>query len=366
MIGKNLQHQIAKGLAFVAIFTGTFTVQAFTASLEAQAALAKTSSSVNFRVGPSNNYTIIRKLAVGSIIDVISHNTAWSKVIQEGTTGYLSTKYITFTSVGSITGQVNLRSWGSTTGKILTKLPAGTTVMILAGPVNGWYKVIGKNLTGYVYKNYIKVDEIALAAPNERTIQRIPIASENPMTTPAKFNLASSTAKYLNAADAKDQKNSIGTYGAGSYYIFKTFDGMHNISTIPGQAGAWINPMVKSAQSTDALQLLGSYEGYTKMTWNISFYTNLPRENGGYTTTALGTQLRYGVLSSNYWPLRSQIILPDWGNFTVEDRGGPNFDSKYRFDMLIPRNSAESDYEYLSRVNNMGIRSITGYIKPAK
>ena len=74
MIGKNLQHQIAKGLAFVAIFTGTLTVQPFTASLEAQAALAKTSSSVNFRIGPSNNYTIIR--AAGSIIDVISHNTA--------------------------------------------------------------------------------------------------------------------------------------------------------------------------------------------------------------------------------------------------------------------------------------------------
>lgn len=102
------------------------------------------------------------------------------------------------------------------------------------------------------------------------------------------------------------------------------------------------------------------------MTWTFTFYTDLPSENGGWTTTALGTPLRYGVLSSNYWPLRSQVILPGWGEFTVEDRGGSAFDSKTRMDMLIPRNTGESDYQYQSRIRAMGVQSITGYIKPYK
>lgn len=375
MIGKTIRQQIARALAVVTIFTGTFTFQCLTNTTEVEAAIAQTRTSVNFRVGPSSNYTVIRKLSAGSVIDVISHTTSWSKVTQGGTTGYLSTSYIDFTATGKITGRVNLRKTASSSGTILTKIPAGSTVKVLAGPVNSWYKVIWNNLSGYVYKTYINVSDATVASPVENTSG---VEPAGPVTTTGKYTLTGSTPKYMNAADAKAQKNSVGAYPAGSYYIFKTSDGMYNISLTKGEAGAWINPDAKTApvtpsaptpsapSATPVPEYTATYEGYTKMTWTFTFYTNLPVENGGYTVTAMGTKLRYGVLASNYWPLRSQVILPDWGNFIIEDRGGSNFYSKYRLDMLIPRNSGESDYQYLSRVNNMGVRSISGYIKPFK
>ncbi len=46
----------------------------------------------------------------------------------------------------------------------------------------------------------------------------------------------------------------------------------------------------------------------------------------------------------------------------VIDRGCSNFNNVYRYDVYIPRNSGESDSAYLSRVNNMGKKTVTAYI----
>lgn len=47
---------------------------------------------------------------------------------------------------------------------------------------------------------------------------------------------------YTNANNAKNHKNSTGTWGKGTYYIFNEAYGMINITTKVGTAGAWINP----------------------------------------------------------------------------------------------------------------------------
>ena len=67
-------------------------------------------------------------------------------------------------------------------------------------------------------------------------------------TTVATYKLVAAVNKYSNAADAKAQKNSTGTYKAGTYYIYNKYptgvDGMYNITTDKTGAapGAWINP----------------------------------------------------------------------------------------------------------------------------
>lgn len=94
----------------------------------------------------------------------------------------------------------------------------------------------------------------------------------------------------------------------------------------------------------------------------LSFYTSLPCENDNYTITAWGEPLEYGMVASNYYDKDTKILLDGWGNFRVADRGGSNFDVYNRLDVLIPRNSGESDSEYLNRVNNMGIVKVKGYI----
>lgn len=47
---------------------------------------------------------------------------------------------------------------------------------------------------------------------------------------------------YTNANNAKNHKNSTGTWGKGTYYVFSEAYGMINITTKVGTAGAWINP----------------------------------------------------------------------------------------------------------------------------
>lgn len=47
---------------------------------------------------------------------------------------------------------------------------------------------------------------------------------------------------YTNANNAKNYKNSTGTWGKGTYYVFNEAYGMINITTKVGTAGAWINP----------------------------------------------------------------------------------------------------------------------------
>ena len=98
-------------------------------------------------------------------------------------------------------------------------------------------------------------------------------------------------------------------------------------------------------------------------TFTLSFYTNLPSENGGYTITATGESLRYGMVASNYYSLGKKIYLSGWGTFTVKDRGGSNFYSSTRLDVFIPRRSGESNSTYLARVNNMGLKKVKGYVK---
>lgn len=47
---------------------------------------------------------------------------------------------------------------------------------------------------------------------------------------------------YTNSNNAKNHKNSTGTWGKGTYYVFNEAYGMINITTKVGTAGAWINP----------------------------------------------------------------------------------------------------------------------------
>lgn len=47
---------------------------------------------------------------------------------------------------------------------------------------------------------------------------------------------------YTNSTNAKNGKNSVGTWGKGTYYVFNEAYGMINITTKIGVAGAWINP----------------------------------------------------------------------------------------------------------------------------
>lgn len=71
-------------------------------------------------------------------------------------------------------------------------------------------------------------------------------------STSEKYTLSKSIKIYMNASDAKNSKNSVGTYPAGTYYVYKKSDGMINITKTKGKAGAWINPSASSTSSSNS------------------------------------------------------------------------------------------------------------------
>lgn len=63
-----------------------------------------------------------------------------------------------------------------------------------------------------------------------------------PVDATKEFELKQVADTYMNAADAAAGKNSVGTYQAGKYFIYRSFAGMINISKQEKTPGAWINP----------------------------------------------------------------------------------------------------------------------------
>lgn len=107
----------------------------------------------------------------------------------------------------------------------------------------------------------------------------------------------------------------------------------------------------------------------------LSFYTDLPQENGTYkgrVVDAQGNKLTHGTVACNQLPLGTKIYI-DGIPYTVRDRGSSNslyFGSirtnyskeSMRIDVFVPRNKNESDSAYLKRVNMMGKPTVDGYI----
>lgn len=131
---------------------------------------------VRFRTGPSLTASIICLLNKGTSVDVLSEIDGWYKIVYSGSTGYMSSDYISLASVdsgssdtepevedmdevGYVTGNyVRFRQGPSTGDVIITTLNRGTSVKIL-GKTDGWYKIEYNGNVGYMSADYIEVGE---------------------------------------------------------------------------------------------------------------------------------------------------------------------------------------------------------------
>ena len=98
--------------------------------------------------------------------------------------------------------------------------------------------------------------------------------------------------------------------------------------------------------------------------FELTFYTSLPEENGGYGLMANGQSVEtaQNVVASNFYKLGTKINLEGFGIVTVSDRGGSSFNKSTRLDVLVPRKPGESKTEYRQRVLAMGRRKVYGTI----
>ena len=133
--------------------------------VEAATQTVTVTSRVNFRKGPSMNYSIMRKLYKGYKLTYLGKNGNWIKVKYDGTTGYVYKDYVSGYSSSSdnkgITRYVNasvglnVRKGPSTSYSKLGKLSYGKSVKVLSTS-NGWSKISYNGRTAYVKSTYLQ------------------------------------------------------------------------------------------------------------------------------------------------------------------------------------------------------------------
>lgn len=98
-----------------------------------------------------------------------------------------------------------------------------------------------------------------------------------------------------------------------------------------------------------------------KMT--LTYYGDKEDENGGYAgIDAQGNKLEDGTVASNVYKFGTEFVL-NGKVYTVNDRGGSNFDSPNRLDVFVEREQGESDEHYENRISNLGRDTVTMYMR---
>ncbi|MFT4452184.1 3D domain-containing protein [Parvimonas sp. G1425] len=97
----------------------------------------------------------------------------------------------------------------------------------------------------------------------------------------------------------------------------------------------------------------GSFEYSKVLVMNATSYTDDPAENGGYSTTRLGTPLRYGVVAVDpkVIPLGTKLYIEGYGYAVAEDTGG-----------AIKGNRIDLCFTNKAQANAFGRRNVKVYI----
>ncbi|HHY81768.1 MAG TPA: SH3 domain-containing protein [Clostridiales bacterium] len=128
-----------------------------------------TASSLNVRSGPGTGYSKVGSLSKGTTVTILSSSNGWYKIQKGSLVGYVSGDYLKIsqsqpsdrggsTKTGVVTASsLNVRSGAGTSYKIIGGLKRDTKIEIL-GTSGSWYKIRYNSLTGYVHKDYVKLN----------------------------------------------------------------------------------------------------------------------------------------------------------------------------------------------------------------
>ena len=131
--------------------------------------IVPTVTSVNLRAEPSDQATIICEIPANARMTVYETRPTWSLVAYEGESGYVFTKYISYTEpveaqgiryINTVTDPLALRDAPSTSGKLLTRIARGTAVTLLED-LGDWCKVQHGSMTGYCASRYLSAEKPA-------------------------------------------------------------------------------------------------------------------------------------------------------------------------------------------------------------
>lgn len=116
---------------------------------------------------------------------------------------------------------------------------------------NGYAGIIGKPIDGirmYAEKTTTKTIVVQTVKPQEEKKEEVEVQT---------YKLVTEVNRYSNVTNATKQVSPVGTYKAGTYYIYTKYptgyNGMYNLTTdkTGAQAGSWINPAENVAPVTN-------------------------------------------------------------------------------------------------------------------
>lgn len=194
------------------------------------------STSLNVRKSPSTSSAVITRLTNGTEVKVVSTEGDWYKIYSDSFGyGYASKSYISIVGSGNnnsnsdnnqavitqkgtivnISSTLNVRASANTGSKVIGTLRNGNSIDIIAKE-GSWYKISYNGTTGYVYGEYVKVN-------NNESKPETPSTPE-----------ATQTGKVVNVTTTLNIRS-----GAGTNYGIVGRVGANATVNILGQEGGW-------------------------------------------------------------------------------------------------------------------------------
>ncbi len=197
---------------------------------------AVTTGAVNFRDKASVQSEVMSLIPSGASLEILATEGNWVNVNYEGKTGWVSGKFVVDSDAVIISR--TLTNVSETPLMASTEKKAETLAILKAGSVVTLLELEGEwyNVEFDGKTGYVKATGW-VDAPSDT-----PVAPKEAVPTEGAFELFNDTVVYMNAMDARTAENAVGTYKAGEYQIFKNFSGMINITQYEGVPGAWIDP----------------------------------------------------------------------------------------------------------------------------
>lgn len=235
---------------------------------------------VNVRSGAGTGYTALGQVEQGLRISVTGWNNEWYKFTYNGQTAYIKGEFVTLdalptptptatakpsatatakptstaapTSSGEMgkvnvtSGSLRLRESPSSSGRVLTNMPAGASVQILEES-GDWYKVKYSSTTGYCSKAYI----IRTSTPTTK-----PTATAKPTATPTAtastqvgiVTLSSSSSRLIVRASASRSASVVTRIYHGTQVIIQGSEGEFYKIKTGGYTGYVVKDYVKLSQ----------------------------------------------------------------------------------------------------------------------
>ena len=182
---------------------------------------------VNFRTGPSMDYSSMCKIEKGETVTYLGTSGSWVKIKYNSKTGYVYKDYISSTMqsstsvryVNSSSG-LNVRKGPSTSYDKVSTLSNGAKVTVISTS-NGWSKITTESVTGYVDSSYLSS------------------SSSSSNNTSSNSNSQTSVTKYVNSSSGLNVRkgpstsyNKITTLANGTKVtVTSTNDGWSKITT---------------------------------------------------------------------------------------------------------------------------------------